>query len=56
MAKLTSAKARTMLRENQAQGKELTPRQKRFFGFIAGGGKPSRVRTKLRKRDNGRKD
>lgn len=36
-------KAKTMLRDNSAQGHPLTGKQKRFFGFIAGGGTPSKV-------------
>jgi hypothetical protein len=36
---LTSIKAKTMLRENRAQGKTLSPKQKRFFGWVAGGRK-----------------
>jgi len=38
MAKrLTKAKAKKMLRENQAQGKPLTKKQKGYFGAVAGG-------------------
>jgi len=40
--KLTKKKAKTMLREGTARGKSLTTKQKKFFGFIAGGGKPTR--------------
>lgn len=39
MAQLKAGKARKMLRENQAQGHKLTPRQKRYFGWIVGGRK-----------------
>lgn len=35
--KLTSAKAKKILREGVARGKKLTSRQKKFFGAIAGG-------------------
>jgi hypothetical protein len=42
--KLTPTKAKTMLRENRAQGKPLTPRQKGLFGLVAGGKKPTRVK------------
>jgi len=45
MAKLGPAKAKTMLREGTARGKPLSSRQKRFFGFIAGGGKPTRMKS-----------
>lgn len=36
---LTSAGAKEMLRDNSAHGHKLTPKQKRYFGYIAGGGK-----------------
>ena len=39
---LSPQKARKMLHEGKAGGRALSPKQKRFFGFIAGGGKPSR--------------
>lgn len=38
--KLTSAKAKKILRDNSAQGHKLTAKQKRFFGAVAGGQKP----------------
>lgn len=44
--KLTSAKAKTILREGVARGKKLTAKQKRFFGAIAGGQKLRRKRRK----------
>lgn len=37
---LTSEKAKTMLRDGTVNGKPLTDKQKRYFGWIAGGGKP----------------
>ena len=37
---LTSGKAKEMLRDGTANGKKLTAQQKRYFGYIAGGGKP----------------
>lgn len=40
--KLTSHKAKKILKEGVAQGKKLTGRQKKFFGAIAGGQKPRR--------------
>jgi len=48
--KLPKKKAKLMLREGRARGKKITPKQKRFFGFIAGGGKPTRLGKKKRKR------
>jgi hypothetical protein len=47
------AKAKKMLKDNSAHGKPLTKKQKRFFGFIASGGKPTKLAKlakKLRKR------
>lgn len=34
---ITRSKARKILRDKTVRGKNLTPRQKRFFGSIAGG-------------------
>lgn len=36
------AKAKKILKDKTIRGNLLTPKQKRFFGFIAGGGKPSK--------------
>jgi len=44
--KLTERKAKLMLKEGRVRGKKITPKQKRLFGFVAGGGKPTRLRTK----------
>jgi len=33
-------KAREILKDGTVHGKKLTPKQKRFFGWAAGGGKP----------------
>lgn len=41
--KLTPRKARQILREGRARGRPLTKKQKRFFGLIAGGGRPTRL-------------
>jgi hypothetical protein len=38
--KLTSKKAKMILKDDSAQGHKLTGKQKRFFGAIAGGQKP----------------
>ena len=46
--KLTSSKARMILREDQAQGKKLTRKQKRFFGAVAGGERPRRMTRRSR--------
>jgi hypothetical protein len=37
---LTADKAKEILRDGTAQGHKLTPKQKRYFGYIAGGGTP----------------
>lgn len=37
---LTAEGAKEMLRDGTAHGKKLTDKQKRYFGYIAGGGKP----------------
>lgn len=42
MAKLTATKAKKILRDDQVRGKPLTPKQKGFFGAVAGGQKPRR--------------
>ena len=40
--KLTSDKAKEILKDGSIRGKKLTDRQKRYFGFIAGGGTPKK--------------
>lgn len=45
--KVSAAKARKILRDDSAQGHPLTGKQKKFFGWLAGGGKP-RKRGKRR--------
>ena len=37
---LTRNKAKEILKDGTAQGHKLTAKQKRYFGFVAGGGKP----------------
>ena len=37
--KISSAKAKKILRDGSVKGHELTARQKRFFGAMAGGSK-----------------
>jgi hypothetical protein len=43
---MSSEKAKTMLRDNSAQGHPLTKKQKGLFGLIAGGGTPGRAGKK----------
>lgn len=38
--KLTSGKAKKILKEGKARGKSLTDKQKKFFGAVAGGQQP----------------
>ena len=47
--KLTSRKARKILREGVARGHKLTKKQKRFFGLLASGKSATRIK-KRRKR------
>ena len=47
MAKrITKAKARKILKDGKVRGKKLTAKQKRFFGLVAGGGKPTRQKKR----------
>jgi hypothetical protein len=48
--KLTQAKAGTMLRENRARGRPLTKKQKGLFGLIRGGGTPTRLARRRKRR------
>jgi len=43
LKRVSASKAKKILKDGTVHGKSLTPKQKRFFGFIAGGGKPTRV-------------
>jgi hypothetical protein len=44
MGKLTKEKAKTILEDGSVRGKKLSAKQKSFFGFIAGGGRPTRLK------------
>ena len=46
----TRAKAKKMLRHGEAHGKPLTGPQKGYFGLLAGGGKPTRLKKKRDRR------
>lgn len=39
---LTSEKAKEILEDGEVGGHALTAKQRKFFGFVAGGGKPTR--------------
>lgn len=41
---LTQKKAKTILRHGEVGSRSLTKKQKAFFGLIAGGGRPTRLR------------
>ncbi len=47
---ISAAKARKILRDKEIRGRPLTPAQRRYFGLIAGGGVPTRVGKRKRKR------
>ena len=47
---VTTKKAKTILREGEIGGRKLTTKQERFFGFMAGGGTPTKVGHKRRKK------
>lgn len=49
MARPTKAKARKILRDGEIDGRPLTKKQKGFFGLIAGGKKPTRLKKRSRK-------
>lgn len=38
--KLSSAKAKKILKDKMVRGRKLSAKQKRFFGAVAGGQKP----------------
>lgn len=40
---VTPDKAREMLSHGTVHGKRITPKQRRYFGFIAHGGQPTRT-------------
>lgn len=46
--KLTGRKAKKILKDGSVRGHKLTAKQRRFFGFVAGGGKLTRQRRKRR--------
>ena len=43
---LSIKKAKKILKDKKVSGKPLSPAQVKFFGLIAGGGKPTRLRRK----------
>lgn len=44
--KVSSRKAREILRHGEVRGKKLTKKQKGLFGLMAGGKRPTRLRKK----------
>ena len=46
----TRRKARKILRHGQVGGRSLTRPQTGFFGVVAGGGRPTRLSPKIRRR------
>lgn len=50
MALPTQAKAKEIKRHGEIRGEPLTPRQEGFFGLIAGGGRPTRMKRQRRRK------
>ncbi len=50
MAVPTVAKAKEIKRHGEIRGEPLTPKQEGFFGLIAGGGRPTRLKRRRRRR------
>lgn len=50
MAKLTSKKAKEILRHGEVKGHPLTKKQKGFFGLMSSGGKPTKLRKRKKKK------
>ena len=48
--KLTKAKAKKILTDGKVRGKKLTKKQRGFFGIIASGKKPRKVRRTRKKK------
>ena len=46
---LTSIKAKKILRDNMVRNHKLSAKQKRFFGMIAGGGIPRKLKKVVKK-------
>jgi len=46
-------KAREILKDGTVHGKSISNKQKRFFGWIAGGSKPSKTGTKKSRKKMG---
>ncbi len=44
---LSTGKAKKILKDAAVSGKPLTAKQKRFFRFISGGGKPTKTRKPI---------
>lgn len=40
---LSSEKAKKILKDKTVRGHPITEKQRRFFGFVAGGGTPTKV-------------
>lgn len=46
----TQAKAKEIMRDGTVHGNPLTPGQKGLFGLIAGGGTPTRAKSRSRRK------
>lgn len=47
---ITVEKAKEIQRHGDIRGEPLTPKQKGFFGLIAGGGRPTRLKRRRRRK------
>ena len=47
--KLTAIKAKKILVDKKVKGHPLSAKQKKFFGFIAGGGFPAKIKRGKKK-------
>lgn len=50
---LSPEKAKKMLHDDSAQGHPLTGKQKGYFGLIAGGGTPTKMGSRKRRKRRG---
>ena len=51
----TRTKAKKIMRHGRVRGKRLTKKQRGYFGLLAGGGKPTRLKRRKRKRKRRRR-
>ena len=49
MPKITKQKAKNILRKNEIGGSRLSASQRRYYGKLAKGQKPTNIRNRIRK-------